>query len=191
MTLLIILVLTSTDLVFASLNVFFRLHQHLVNDSVSSCCRGILKYSYDRQVSSQPHLLFVTTVKPAVVYLFEAQLSADITANSSIGIHRLLQLSIISMISCFFSGLFACFGGNLKEIKNLFLGTLSFCKGTGCLKKLSFMRLSIWRSCFQLGRSTDDIHDKSANASFGKTQFFETPSTYHFVNLFRSGVPKR
>ena len=37
-------------------------------------------------------------------------------------------------------------------------------------KKLSFTKLSFWRSCFQLGRNTYDICDKSAQ--FGKTQFF-------------------
>ena len=42
----------------------------------------------------------------------------------------------------------------------------------GCLKKLSFTKLNFWRSCFQLGRNTYDICDKSGNAQFGKTQFF-------------------
>ena len=41
---------------------------------------------------------------------------------------------------------------------------------------MSFAKLSIWRSwCCQLGRNTYDFHGKSANAQFGKTQFFETP----------------
>ena len=44
-------------------------------------------------------------------------------------------------------------------------------------KKLSFTKLSIWRSCCQLGRNTYDVHGKSANAEFGKTQFFEAPCT--------------
>ena len=39
-------------------------------------------------------------------------------------------------------------------------------------KKLSFTKLSIWRSCCQLGRNTYGIRGKSANAQFGKTQFF-------------------
>ena len=43
---------------------------------------------------------------------------------------------------------------------------------TGCLKKLSFTKLSFWRSCFQLGRNTYDNCDKSGDAQFGKTQFF-------------------
>ena len=44
---------------------------------------------------------------------------------------------------------------------------------TGCLKKeLTFTTLSIQRCCCQLGRNTYDICGKSANAKFGKTQFF-------------------
>ena len=43
---------------------------------------------------------------------------------------------------------------------------------TGCLKKLSFANLSIWRSCCHLGRNTYDFRSKSANAQIGKTQFF-------------------
>ena len=43
---------------------------------------------------------------------------------------------------------------------------------TGCQKRLSFTKLSFWRSCFQLGRNTYDICDKSGNAQFSKTQFF-------------------
>ena len=50
-------------------------------------------------------------------------------------------------------------------------------KNTGCLKKLTFAKLSIWRSCCQLGRNTYDFQRKSANAQFGKTQFFLTPCT--------------
>ena len=42
-------------------------------------------------------------------------------------------------------------------------------------KKLSFTKLNIWRYRCQLGRNTYDICGKSANAQFGKTQFFETP----------------
>ena len=42
----------------------------------------------------------------------------------------------------------------------------------GVSKKLSFSKLSFWRSCFQMGRNTYDICDKSGNAQFGKTQFF-------------------
>ena len=37
---------------------------------------------------------------------------------------------------------------------------------------MSFTKFSFWRSCFQKGRSTYDICDKSGNAQFGKTQFF-------------------
>ena len=52
-------------------------------------------------------------------------------------------------------------------------------KGTRCLrKKPSFTKLSFWRSCFQLGRNTHDMCDKSGNAQFGKTQFIETPCKY-------------
>ena len=44
---------------------------------------------------------------------------------------------------------------------------------TGCLKKeLTFTTLSIRRYCCQLGRNTYDICGKSANAQFGKAQFF-------------------
>ena len=43
---------------------------------------------------------------------------------------------------------------------------------TGCLKKLSFAKLSIWRSCCQLGRNAYDIIGKTANAQFSQTQFF-------------------
>ena len=39
-------------------------------------------------------------------------------------------------------------------------------------KKLSFTKLSIWRSSFQFGRNTYDIRDKSGNTQFGKTQLF-------------------
>ena len=39
-------------------------------------------------------------------------------------------------------------------------------------KKTEFCQLSFWRSCFQLGRNTYDICDKSGNAQFGKTHFF-------------------
>ena len=42
----------------------------------------------------------------------------------------------------------------------------------GVSKKLSFGKLSIWRSCCKLERNTSDICGKSANAQFGKTQFF-------------------
>ena len=42
-------------------------------------------------------------------------------------------------------------------------------------RKPSFAKLSFCRSCCQLGRNTYDVHGKSANAQFGKTQFFETP----------------
>ena len=42
----------------------------------------------------------------------------------------------------------------------------------GVSKKLSFTKLSIWRSCCQLGRNTYDIRDKSANAQISKTQIF-------------------
>ena len=42
-------------------------------------------------------------------------------------------------------------------------------------KKLSFTKLSFWRTCFQLGRNTYDICDKSWNAQYGKTQFFRHP----------------
>ena len=42
----------------------------------------------------------------------------------------------------------------------------------GVSKKLSFAKLSVCRSCCQLGRNTYDVHGKSANAQFGKTQFF-------------------
>ena len=46
-------------------------------------------------------------------------------------------------------------------------------------KKLSFTKLSFWRSCFQMGRNTYDICDKSGKVQFGKTQFFETPCMYY------------
>ena len=39
-------------------------------------------------------------------------------------------------------------------------------------KKTEFYQIALWRSCFQLGRNTYDICDKSGNAQFGKTQFF-------------------
>ena len=42
----------------------------------------------------------------------------------------------------------------------------------GVSKKQSFAKLSVCRSCCQLGRNTYDLHGKSANAQFGKTQFF-------------------
>ena len=42
----------------------------------------------------------------------------------------------------------------------------------GVSKKLSFTKLTFWRSCFKLGRNTYDICDKSGNAQFSKTQFF-------------------
>ena len=51
-------------------------------------------------------------------------------------------------------------------------------------KKLSFTKLSFWRSCFQLGRNTYDICDKSGNAQFGKTQFFfQTPCIYSNISI--------
>ena len=42
----------------------------------------------------------------------------------------------------------------------------------GVSKKLSFAKLSVCRSCCQLGRNTFYICGKSVNAQFGKTQFF-------------------
>ena len=42
-------------------------------------------------------------------------------------------------------------------------------------KKLSFVKLSIWRSCCHLGRNTYDILGKSKNAHFGKAHFFRHP----------------
>ena len=59
-------------------------------------------------------------------------------------------------------------GNNSAEICGLV-------QNTGCLKKLSFARLSIWRSCCHLGWNTYDIRGKSANAQFGKTHFFRHP----------------
>ena len=74
----------------------------------------------------------------------------------------------------------------MKDIEHFF-----FCiplkqlraKSTGCLKKLSFTKLSFWRSCFQKGRNIYDICDKSGNAQFGKTQFLDT--LYILILLWR------
>ena len=46
-------------------------------------------------------------------------------------------------------------------------------------KKMSFAKLSIWRSCCQLRRYTYDILCKYTDAQFGKTRFFETPCIYN------------
>ena len=59
----------------------------------------------------------------------------------------------------------SCLCQNVK--KKLFFQT-----ATGCLKKMSFTKLSIRRSYCQLERNTYDIGGKSANAQFGKTQIF-------------------
>ena len=50
-------------------------------------------------------------------------------------------------------------------------------------KKLSFTKLSFWRFCFQLGRNTYDICDKSGNAQFGKTQFLETSCIIAYLDI--------
>ena len=71
----------------------------------------------------------------------------------------------------------------LPEMYNLsfrlsFVDFLVFYSGMviqGVSKKLSFAKLSIWRSCCQLRRNKYDIRGKSANAQFGKTQFFRHP----------------
>ena len=56
-------------------------------------------------------------------------------------------------------------------------------KNTGCMKKLSFAKLSIWRSCCQFGRNTYDILSKSENAQIGKTQFFRHPVCSYILLL--------
>ena len=64
---------------------------------------------------------------------------------------------------------------------------------TGCLKKLSFAKLSIWRSSCQLGGNTYDICGKSANAHIGKTEIFRHPvvrqmsENFHLRELSKVG----